>query len=48
MPEYAARNRRVRIEGGGNLYRAAVASGVQHYLQQSSGFFKSGGRQPGR
>ena len=39
MPEYAARDRRVRVEGGGNLYRAAIASGVQRYLQQSSGFF---------
>lgn len=48
MPECGTRDRRVRIEGGGNLYRAAVASGVQHYLQQSSGFFESGGRQPSR
>jgi 2-alkyl-3-oxoalkanoate reductase len=39
MPEYAARDRRVRIEGGGNLFRAAIATGVRRYLQQSSGFF---------
>ena len=39
MPKYAAGDRRLRIEGGGNLFRAAVASGVRRYLQQSSGFF---------
>jgi nucleoside-diphosphate-sugar epimerase len=39
MPKYAAGDRRLRIEGGGNLFRAAIASGVQRYLQQSSGFF---------
>jgi nucleoside-diphosphate-sugar epimerase len=39
MPKYAAGDRRLRIEGGGNLLRAAIASGVRRYLQQSSGFF---------
>jgi 2-alkyl-3-oxoalkanoate reductase len=39
MPKYAAGDRRLRIEGGGNLFRTAIASGVQRYLQQSSGFF---------
>jgi 2-alkyl-3-oxoalkanoate reductase len=32
-------DRKVRIEGGGNLHRAAQAAGVLRYLQQSSGFF---------
>jgi nucleoside-diphosphate-sugar epimerase len=32
-------DRRVRLEGGGNLHRAAQAVGVQRYLQQSSGFY---------
>jgi len=39
MPKYAAGDRKLRIEGGGNLFRAAIASGVRRYLQQSSGFF---------
>jgi len=39
MPKYAAGDRRLRIEGGGNLFRAAIAVGVRRYLQQSSGFF---------
>jgi len=39
MPKYAAGDRKLRIEGGGNLFRAALASGVRRYLQQSSGFF---------
>ena len=39
MPKYAAGDRRLRIEGGENLFRAAIASGVRRYLQQSSGFF---------
>jgi nucleoside-diphosphate-sugar epimerase len=39
MPKYAAGDRRLRIEGGGNLFRAAIAAGVRRYLQQSSGFF---------
>jgi nucleoside-diphosphate-sugar epimerase len=39
MPKYAAGDRKLRLEGGGNLLRAAIASGVRRYLQQSSGFF---------
>src|SRR5271163_4011205 len=39
MPKYAAGDRNLRIEGGGNLFRAAHSSGVRRYLQQSSGFF---------
>lgn len=39
MPKYAERDRKLRIDGGGNLFRAAIASGVHRYLQQSSGFF---------
>ena len=39
MPKYAAGDRKLRIEGGGNLLGAAIASGVRRYLQQSSGFF---------
>ncbi|HTF70051.1 MAG TPA: NAD(P)-dependent oxidoreductase, partial [Edaphobacter sp.] len=33
------RDRKLRIEGGGNLHRAALACGVRRYIQQSSGFF---------
>ena len=43
MPKYAAGDRKLRLEGGGNLLRAAQASGVRRYLQQSSGFFFEGG-----
>jgi len=32
-------DRRLRLEGGGNLHRAAQAAGVRRYLQQASGFF---------
>jgi len=39
MPKYAAADRKLRIEGGGNLLRAAIACGARRYLQQSSGFF---------
>lgn len=39
MPKYAAGDRKLRLEGGGNLYRAAIAAGVRRYMQQSSGFF---------
>jgi 2-alkyl-3-oxoalkanoate reductase len=39
MPKYAAGDKRLRLEGGGNLFRAAIASGARRYLQQSSGFF---------
>lgn len=39
MPAYAARDRKLRLEGGGNLLSAAIECGVRRYLQQSSGFF---------
>jgi nucleoside-diphosphate-sugar epimerase len=39
MSKYAEGDRKLRIEGGGNLFRAAIATGVRRYLQQSSGFF---------
>jgi nucleoside-diphosphate-sugar epimerase len=35
-------DRRLRLEGGGNLHRAAQAAGVHRYLQQSSGYFLKG------
>jgi 2-alkyl-3-oxoalkanoate reductase len=39
MAKYADGDRKLRMEGGGNLFRAAIATGVGRYLQQSSGFF---------
>jgi 2-alkyl-3-oxoalkanoate reductase len=42
LPAYAAGDRKLRIEGGGNLHRAALACGVRRYIQQSSGFFLDG------
>jgi nucleoside-diphosphate-sugar epimerase len=39
MPKYAPGDRKLRLEGGGNLFRAAIATGVRRYLQQASGFF---------
>jgi nucleoside-diphosphate-sugar epimerase len=39
LPSYAAGDTKLRIEGGGNLHRAALACGVRRYIQQSSGFF---------
>jgi len=35
---------KLRLEGGGNLHRAALAHGVRRYLQQSSGFFLKPGK----
>jgi nucleoside-diphosphate-sugar epimerase len=32
-------DRKLRLEGGGNLHRAARACGVRRYIQQASGFF---------
>lgn len=43
MPEAAAGDRKLRLEGGGNLYRASLACGVQRYLQQASAFFLAPG-----
>jgi 2-alkyl-3-oxoalkanoate reductase len=39
LPAYAAGDCKLRVEGGGNLHRAALACGVRRYIQQSSGFF---------
>jgi 2-alkyl-3-oxoalkanoate reductase len=39
MSKYVAGDRKLRLEGGGNLLRAAIATGVRRYLQQASGFF---------
>jgi nucleoside-diphosphate-sugar epimerase len=35
----AAGDRKLRLEGGGNLHRLARACGVRRYVQQASGFF---------
>jgi nucleoside-diphosphate-sugar epimerase len=37
-------DRKLRIEGGGNLFRAALAAGVRRYLQQASAFFLKAGK----
>jgi len=39
MAAAAPGDRKLRIEGGGNLLRAAMACGVRRYIQQASGFF---------
>lgn len=39
MPARQAGDIKLRIEGGGNLHRAAQNSGVRLYIQQGSGFF---------
>jgi nucleoside-diphosphate-sugar epimerase len=39
MAAAAAGDRKLRLEGGGNLHRAARACGVRRYIQQASGFF---------
>jgi nucleoside-diphosphate-sugar epimerase len=39
MASAAPGDRKLRLEGGGNLYRAACTSGVRRYIQQASGFF---------
>ncbi|MGD9633267.1 MAG: NAD-dependent epimerase/dehydratase family protein [Pirellulales bacterium] len=38
-----AEDRRLRLEGGANLRRAARSAGVRRYIQQSSGFFLAAG-----
>jgi nucleoside-diphosphate-sugar epimerase len=35
-------DRKLRLEGGGNLHRAAQTVGVRRYIQQSSGYFLKG------
>jgi nucleoside-diphosphate-sugar epimerase len=39
MAAAALGDRKLRVEGGGNLHRAAMACGVRRYIQQASGFF---------
>ena len=39
MAEAAEGDRKLRLEGGGNLHRAARPCGVRRYVQQASGFF---------
>lgn len=36
-------DRKLRLEGGGNLFRASQAAGVRRYIQQSTGFFLKAG-----
>jgi 2-alkyl-3-oxoalkanoate reductase len=43
MAAAAAGDRKLRTEGGGNLFRAARATGVRRYIQQSTGFFLKAG-----
>jgi len=43
MAAAAEEDRRLRLEGGANLRRAARRHGVRRYLQQSSGFFLAAG-----
>lgn len=43
MAAAAAGDRKLRLEGGGNLIRAARAAGVRRYIQQSTGFFLKAG-----
>jgi nucleoside-diphosphate-sugar epimerase len=44
MAAAAEGDRKLRLEGGGNLHRAAGASGVRRYVQQASAFFLRSGR----
>ena len=39
LPKSLPQDRELRMVGGENLLRAAIAAGVRRYLQQSSGFF---------
>jgi len=39
MRKAADRDRRLRLEGGGNVYTAARGAGVKRYIVQSTGFF---------
>ncbi len=44
LPKSLPNDRKLRIEGGENLLRAAMAAGVRRYLQQSSAFFLEPGK----
>lgn len=39
LPAALPGDRKLRLEGGGNLHRVAQSCGVRRYIQQSSGFF---------
>jgi uncharacterized protein YbjT (DUF2867 family) len=43
IPEFAARNARIRTEGTRNLIGAATAAGARHFLAQSIAWVSSGG-----
>ena len=43
MAAAAPGDRKLRIEGGGNIHRAAMACGARRYMQQASGFFLESG-----
>lgn len=43
MKAAAPRDAQVRLEGGGNLFRAAGQAGVKRYIVQSTGFFYAAG-----
>jgi uncharacterized protein YbjT (DUF2867 family) len=43
IPQYAARNARIRTEGTRNLLDAATAAGARHFLAQSIAWTPSGG-----
>jgi 2-alkyl-3-oxoalkanoate reductase len=44
MAEAAPGDRKLRLEGGGNLLRLAEALGARRYIQQSTGFFLWAGK----
>lgn len=44
MRAAAPRDREVRLQGGGNLHRAALKSAVKRYVVQSTGFFYAPGQ----
>jgi 2-alkyl-3-oxoalkanoate reductase len=43
LPAALPGDRKLRLEGGGNLHRAALEIGIRRYIQQSSGFFLKAG-----
>lgn len=44
MRKAAPRDREIRLEGGANLHRAALETGVKRYIVQSTGFFYGRGQ----
>ena len=44
LPKYLLGDRKLRLDGGRNLQRAAEACGVRRYIQQASGFFLKPGK----